>query len=90
VDAVKRGDVYEKEHIDVSIGRLLRLLDRLDLLGPAREGEEPEKNADLPEFRQTARDTASGAIVLLKNSNQMLPLQPKNIKKLAIIGPNAQ
>ncbi|ETS79302.1 hypothetical protein PFICI_09155 [Pestalotiopsis fici W106-1] len=90
LDAVKRGHVSEKEHIDAAVGRLLRLLDCLELLTPASENEKNEKNSDLPEFRQTARDAAAEAIVLLKNENQVLPLQPASIKKLAILGPNAQ
>ncbi|KAF3025533.1 hypothetical protein E8E14_009464 [Neopestalotiopsis sp. 37M] len=90
LDAVKRGDVSEKEHIDAAVSRLLRLLDRLELLAPASETDETEAKSDLPEFRQTAREAAAESIVLLKNKDQILPLQPESIKKLAIIGPNAQ
>ena len=39
-----------------------------------------------PEHREAARDMARKSVVLLKNDNQLLPLD-KNIKNLAIIGP---
>ncbi|KAI0162537.1 putative glycosyl hydrolase [Pestalotiopsis sp. NC0098] len=90
LNAVNRGDVSEKEHIDASVTRLLQLLDRFGLLSPAAETKEVEKNSDLPEFRQTAREAASESIVLLKNENHLLPLKLKSIKRLAIIGPNAK
>ncbi|KAF9698058.1 hypothetical protein EKO04_004536 [Ascochyta lentis] len=51
---------------------------------------ENEKDLDRPEFRQTARDAAAAGIVLLQNKDSILPLQPSNIRKLAIIGPNAE
>lgn len=49
-----------------------------------------EQQLDQPEFRQIARDAAAAGIVLLKNSNSVLPLKPSRIRKLAIIGPNAK
>lgn len=90
-EAVKAGKVSEKDHLDRSVRRLLRLLDRAGLLDPEREEElaGQEVDSDLPEFRQTARQAASSGIVLLKN-NRILPLVPHKINKLAIIGPNAK
>jgi beta-glucosidase len=49
-----------------------------------------EGESDTVEFRRTTREAASQGIVLLKNNNKLLPLQPSRIKKLAIIGPNAK
>ena len=43
---------------------------------------------DSPEHRQLALDAARESIVLLKNENNMLPLR-KNLKSIAVIGPNA-
>lgn len=48
-----------------------------------------EGQADTPEFRQLTRDAASGGIVLLKNTDSLLPLQPSTVSSIAIIGPNA-
>ncbi|KAI1335039.1 beta-glucosidase B [Xylariaceae sp. FL0016] len=91
LEAVKAGRVSEK-HVDASVKRLLELLDRVSLLGEGDSSDhaDEEKNSDLPECRQTARDAASGSIVLLKNESQVLPLNPKKMKKLAVIGPNAK
>ncbi|KUI62396.1 Thermostable beta-glucosidase B [Cytospora mali] len=89
VEAVKAGKVSEKDHLNASVMRLLRLLERAGLLDPERKQADQELDSDLPEFRQTAREAASGGIVLLKNSG-ILPLMPQKIKKLAIIGPNAK
>jgi len=55
-----------------------------------RKVHENEENLDRPEFRQIARDAAAAGIVMLKNSNSILPLKPSEIRKLAIIGPNAE
>lgn len=92
--AVKEGKVSESEHLDAAARNILYVLNRAGLLDPETEAEEEskkERNSDLPEFRQTARDAAAGAIVLLKNTdNAVLPLDPSKIKKLAIIGPNVK
>ncbi|KAJ3521557.1 hypothetical protein NM208_g13236 [Fusarium decemcellulare] len=73
LEAVKSGKISETEHIDTSVTRLLSLLSQ----------------ADNPEFRRTAREAASSAIVLLKN-HDILPLDPTQIRSLAILGPNAK
>ncbi|KAI1372072.1 beta-glucosidase B [Hypoxylon crocopeplum] len=89
LNAIKAGKVSEKEHLDASVRRVLKLLDRAGLLGSEDKVEAKERNSDLPEFRQTTREAASAAVVLLKNQN-ILPLRPIAIKNLVIIGPNAQ
>ena len=92
--AVKEGKVSETAHLDAAACNILHVLDRAGLLDPeppAETGSKKERDSDLPEFRQTARDAAAGAIVLLKNTdNVVLPLDPSKIKTLAIIGPNAK
>jgi len=47
-----------------------------------------DKVFDLPEHRKLALEAARKSIVLLKNSDSILPLK-KNIKNIAVIGPNA-
>ncbi|MDD5312058.1 MAG: glycoside hydrolase family 3 N-terminal domain-containing protein [Dehalococcoidia bacterium] len=47
-----------------------------------------EKIFDLPEQRILAREAACKSIVLLKNRDNLLPLD-KNLKTIAVIGPNA-
>lgn len=41
------------------------------------------------EANQLAHDALKEGIILLKNENQMLPLDKKKIKSIAVIGPNA-
>lgn len=97
IKAVEEGRVSETEHVDASVRRLLKLLSKAGLLhdqeGDAeqdKKNKHNEQSSDLPEFRALTRKAASEAIVLLKNEANLLPLQPKKIKKLAILGPNAQ
>jgi beta-glucosidase len=44
---------------------------------------------ETPAHRAIARDAAAQSIVLLKNENALLPLEPKRIRRIAVIGPNA-
>jgi len=44
---------------------------------------------ETPAHRAIARDAAAQSIVLLKNENALLPLDPKRIRRIAVIGPNA-
>ena len=44
---------------------------------------------DAPAHRQLALDAALGAITLLKNANNVLPLDATKLKRVAVIGPNA-
>jgi beta-glucosidase len=44
---------------------------------------------DTPEQRAVARQGATEGIVLLKNAGSLLPLDPRKIHTLAVIGPNA-
>ncbi|KAF2185189.1 glycoside hydrolase family 3 protein [Zopfia rhizophila CBS 207.26] len=99
VEAVQRGSVSEKEHVDPAIERLLHLLSKARLLGDASSSTETngiafpkaeaESESDNPEARKLVQDAASEGIVLLKNDG-LLPLQPAKLQKLAIIGPNAK
>lgn len=53
-------------------------------------GDGKEESRDSPEARKFCRKLAADGIVLLKNQNKLLPLQPTKVKKLAVIGPNAR
>lgn len=49
-----------------------------------------EAGRDTPQDRALNRKVATDAIVLLKNSAGILPLDPRKIKTIAVIGPNAK
>lgn len=52
--------------------------------------EDGEQESDTLEVRQAARAAATGGIVLLQNRDSCLPLAASDVKKIAIIGPNAK
>ena len=90
VEAVKKGLVKEEE-IDVSLKRLLAARFRLGDLDPDEIVEwtsiDPKVIA-CDAHRQLAMKMARETMTLLMNKNKTLPLS-KNIKNLAVIGPNA-
>jgi len=90
VDAVKTGIMTEKE-IDVSLSRLFMIRYRLgmfDLAEKVKYRQIPENILEAPAHKEHALKMARESIVLLKNTNGILPLL-KSIKKVAVIGPNA-
>lgn len=88
VEAVKNGTLKE-EYIDRSVKRILRLKFMLGLFdNPFIEVENTRKVFDIPEYKDIVYQVAKESIVLLKNENGILPLH-KSIKKIAVIGPNA-
>jgi beta-glucosidase len=88
-ELVKEGKVSLKT-IDDACRRILEAKYKLGLFDdPYRYiNDERAKNEILtPENRKAARNIAAQSIVLLKNDNQLLPLDPS--KKIALIGPLA-
>lgn len=84
VKAVKEGQINE-DVIDDKIRRILRLMDKLNMFSENRK----RGNYNAPEHRQVTLDTARESIVLLKNDKKVLPLNDKEIKKLVVVGENA-
>lgn len=90
VNAVKQGLISEAE-IDRALKRLFDARFRLGMFDPPEMvpyTNIPFSKNDAPEHRQLALDAARESIVLLKNENNTLPLR-KNLKSIAVIGPNA-
>ncbi len=85
--AVERGEVTEAT-IDTSVRCLLQLLGKVGLF----EHPEimPEQSTDLPEHRALIRQAAAEGCVLLRNEQQVLPLQREHLTSIAVIGPNAK
>jgi beta-glucosidase len=90
VNAVKQGLISEAE-IDRAVKRLFDARFRLGMFDPPElvpYSKIPFSENDSPEHRRLALDAARESIVLLKNENNTLPLR-KNLKSIAVIGPNA-
>jgi beta-glucosidase len=83
--ALAGGEVSEKQ-IDEMVRRLLRVI----TVSGVMDGKSKAGGAlDTPEHRRLTRQTATESVVLLKNSNRILPLDPDQIKTIAVVGPNA-
>ena len=90
LQAVKSGLISEAE-IDIALKRLMTARFRLGMFDPPEMvpyARIPFSVNDSPAHRELSRTAARESIVLLKNENNTLPLK-KDIKTIAVIGPNA-
>lgn len=88
IENVEEGKV-SIETIDRSVRRILKLKYSLGLFeNPYVDPENAEKISHTNENQMLAYEAAKEGIVLLKNENNLLPLS-KEIKSIAVIGPNA-
>lgn len=96
LNAVKQGLISEAQ-IDVSLKRLFTIRYRLGMFDPpsmVKYTNAPATVLEAPEHKALALKMAQQSIVLLKNAplagqqNNILPLK-KTIKKIAVVGPNA-
>lgn len=86
-EALEEGSITE-EDLNKAVARVLRLKFRMGLFeNPYVSPEKARKEVRSATHRELARQVAREGIVLLKN-NGVLPLK-KEIRKLAVIGPNA-
>ena len=84
--AIREGKVSEAA-IDDKVRRIFRTALRFGFLDrPQTDLSIPRDN---PQARQTALDEARESIVLLKNENGLLPLDPAKIHTVAVLGPDA-
>ena len=72
--------------IDDNVGRILRVI---FVSGQFDKPHAATSEIDTPEERAVARKAATESIVLLKNSDGLLPLGSSKVHTLAVIGPNA-
>ncbi|MEN8158401.1 MAG: glycoside hydrolase family 3 N-terminal domain-containing protein, partial [Bacteroidota bacterium] len=86
VEAVKSGLVNEAE-INAMVTNVLSLYFKIGVFDD--KDSLPVGELDSPQHRALAARTAREAIVLLKNRERLLPLDEKEIKTIAVIGPNA-
>ncbi|EHQ27980.1 glycoside hydrolase family 3 C-terminal domain-containing protein [Mucilaginibacter paludis] len=90
VKAVKDGKLSEKQ-IDQSLKRLFSVRFKLGMFDPAdavKYNQIGKDALEAPAHGAQALKMAHQSIVLLKNEGNLLPLS-KNLKKIAVLGPNA-
>ncbi len=88
--AVKEGKLGE-EQINQSVKRLFMIRFRLGMFDPAsmvKYAQTPSSVLESTPHKAHALKMAQQSIVLLKNERNLLPLS-KKLKKIAVVGPNA-
>jgi len=90
ITAVKTGIIKEKD-IDVSVKRLFMIRFRLGMFDPSsivKYANTPSSVLENSEHKAHALKMAQESMVLLRNESHTLPLK-KNLKKIVVLGPNA-
>lgn len=88
IEAVKNNKIKESV-IDEAVSHVLKLKFAMGLFeNPYVDVKQVAKNIRNQEHIDLARKVAQESVTLLKNENNILPLK-KNVKKVAVIGPNA-
>lgn len=88
-DAVKKGMISETQ-IDSAVYKILKLKFDMRLFeNPYVDENNARQVVRTQENMALARQVARESIVLLENKNNVLPLNKSKIKKIAVIGPNA-
>ncbi|HWZ98425.1 MAG TPA: glycoside hydrolase family 3 N-terminal domain-containing protein [Candidatus Dormibacteraeota bacterium] len=89
LDQVKDGRIPIAQ-LDRAVSRVLTAKFRLGLFeNPYIDPDYAEKITNNAAHQALAQKAAEEEIVLLKNENNLLPLDPKKLKTIAVIGPNA-
>ncbi|MGV3530546.1 MAG: glycoside hydrolase family 3 C-terminal domain-containing protein [Flavisolibacter sp.] len=84
IKLVKEKKIAEY-YIDDKVRRILGVMFKTHMIGSKRKAGD----YNTPHHQQVARKVAEEGIVLLKNEGNLLPLQKNNLKKVAVIGLNA-
>ncbi|MBN1429932.1 MAG: glycoside hydrolase family 3 C-terminal domain-containing protein [Anaerolineae bacterium] len=90
-EAVEKGLLTE-EDVDRAVKRLFMARFRLGMFDPDEQvpyAQIPIDVVDSPEHRELALEVARQSLVLLKNADNLLPLDKDSIESIAVIGPNA-
>lgn len=90
-DGVKKGLLSERD-INVSLTRLFKILFKIGMFDPADRVPYASIGKEVIEseaHKKHAYEMAQKSMVLLENKKNVLPLNESKIKRIAIIGPNA-
>lgn len=87
--AIQKGKISQ-DMVDLRVAEVLRVKFMMGLFDVPYTGnaKEADRIVHCKEHQEVALDAARQSIVLLKNENELLPLS-KDIKNVAVIGPNA-
>ena len=91
LSAVNNGLIGE-DRIDLVVRRLFAARFKRGMFDPEGQvpfSQIPPELVNCEKHQQLAREMARESIVLLKNDNNLLPLDREKIRSIAIIGPNA-
>ncbi|WPU93141.1 glycoside hydrolase family 3 N-terminal domain-containing protein [Mucilaginibacter sabulilitoris] len=89
VELVKAGKIKESQ-IDTVVARILTLKFKAGLFEkPLADTARLKDRVHTPEHIKLSQQIAEESIVLLKNNNNLLPLNINKLKSIAVIGPNA-
>ncbi len=83
-DMIKSGEISE-EILNGMVGRILKVMFKLKMFDESRQKGSYNSIANREAILKVARES----IILLKNDRKILPLPKEKIKKIAIIGENA-
>lgn len=84
------NDELDVKYVDLAVSRVLRAKFETGLFdNPFHDTTNYDKKVHTPAAIQLSREIADEAIVLLKNEKDLLPLDAKKYKSIAVIGPNA-
>ena len=83
-EALEKGEV-SMEMIDEKVRHILHVMNELHMLDGERKAGTYNDYRDKESLRRTAEES----VVLLKNDKKLLPLDSKKIKKLLVVGENA-
>ena len=87
-DTLEKNPALVK-YVDASTARILTAKYKLGLFGSTLKEAKTDTIVSNTEHQEYAYEMAKKAIILLKNENNVLPLDMSKIKSLAVIGPNA-
>lgn len=97
-EAIRRGEIDER-HIDVKVSHILAVMDALHMLDDAgRDDAMGARTATVTRnaggyggraHRDAALAVAEESVVLLKNEESVLPLDPSTLDRVLVIGANA-
>ncbi|WP_291104900.1 MULTISPECIES: glycoside hydrolase family 3 N-terminal domain-containing protein [unclassified Flavobacterium] len=91
LDTLVKSGRLEEKYVNESLRKFLKFKYEMGLFdNPYADVAKMKTITNTPENKKLALEAAEKAIILLKNENNLLPLDNKKIKTLAVIGPLAK